>query len=308
MKILITGGAGYLGTSLIPQLLSQKHKVTVLDNLTYGGDPLIPFFQNKNFSFIKGDIRNNEVIKEVVKNKDIIVHLAAVVGYPACRRDPTTATEINVNGTQNLIDTTSPSQLILFSSTGDGYSYTREVVTEETPLHPLSLYGQTKELGEKMLMERGNCVIFRFASAFGVSPRLRLDLMINDFTYKAVTEGYLIVYEKNYRRTFIHVSDMAKAIVFATKHSKKMINNIFNIGSTSLNITKAELCNLLEKKVKVYVHYAEFNKDQERRDQRVSFKKIEQLGYKTSVTIEQGIDELIRVIPATTRLSQYSYG
>jgi len=214
-KILVTGGAGYIGTSLIPKLLEKGYEVTVFDNLMYGGNQLLPFFRDKNFNFVKGDITIKNQLEDVVKDKDIIIHLAAIVGFPACENNKELATNVNVNGTKNLIDVLEPNQIVLYGSTGSNYGKVTEVCTEETPLNPLSLYGETKTKAEQMLMERGNTIAYRFATAFGVSTRLRLDLLVNDFINKCLKDNYLVVYEKSFMRTFIHVSDIAESFIFA---------------------------------------------------------------------------------------------
>ena len=296
MKILVTGGAGYVGTSLIPQLLDEGYEVRVLDNLMYGGDQLLPFFRNQNFQFQKGDIRNLEDVRAATKGVDAIIHLAAIVGYPGCRKDPILAEEVNVGGAKNVISASSRGQLIICASTGSNYGSVEEVCTEETPLNPLSLYGQTKTLAERMLLEERSTVAYRFATAFGVSPRLRLDLLINDFTYKAVTEGYLVVYEKHFMRTFIHVYDMGRAFLFGLKNSDSMTGQIYNVGSEEMNYSKEDVCNLVKKHTNVYVHYADVGEDVDKRNYLVSYEKIGALGYRTTLTVDQGIEELIRAL------------
>jgi nucleoside-diphosphate-sugar epimerase len=294
MKILITGGAGFVGTSLIPQLLEKNFMVRVFDNLTFGGDSLLPFFRNPNFEFVKGDVRNLSDLKDAVKGCDAVVHLAAIVGYPACRKDPKLAEEVNVGGTRNLIEAVSKDMLILFGSTGSNYGSVEEICTEETPLNPLSLYGQTKTLAEKILLEECPTIAYRFATAFGVSGRLRLDLLINDFTYKALTQGYLVVYEKHYMRTFIHVHDMGRAFIFGIDNSDKMRQKVFNIGSSKMNYSKEQICEMIKTQVPCYIHYADVGEDADKRNYVVSYKKINSLGYETSVNVEEGITELIK--------------
>jgi len=306
MKILVTGGAGYVGTSLIPQLLEKGYKVSVLDNLMYGGDQLLPFFKNPNFEFQKGDIRNLEDVKRAVKGVDVIIHLAAIVGYPACRKDPIMAEEVNVGGAKNVISTTSNNQLILYASTGSNYGSVKEICTEETPLNPLSLYGQTKSLAEKMLLEERSTIAYRFATAFGVSSRLRLDLLINDFTYKALTEQYLVIYEKNFMRTFIHVQDMGRAFLFAIENMDRMKNKIFNVGSEEMNYSKEDICKLISNHINVYVHYADVGEDKDKRNYIVSYRKINNLGYKTTITVDEGIDELIKAFQVIQIKNKYS--
>jgi nucleoside-diphosphate-sugar epimerase len=293
-RILVTGGAGYVGTSLIPQLLERQYHVRVLDNLMFGGDQLLPFFANKRFEFTKGDVRNAQDVREAVTGCDVVIHLAAIVGYPACRKDPTLAEEVNVRGTKNIASAVSRDQLVLFGSTGSNYGAVEEICTEETPLTPLSLYGQTKTLAEADLLEHCSTIAFRFATAFGLSPRLRLDLLINDFTYRAVTQQYLVVYEKNFMRTFIHVSDMGRAFLFGLDNASKMTGQVFNVGADKMNFSKEQICRLIESQVKCYVHYAEVGEDADKRNYSVSYDRVGKLGFDTTISVEDGIAELIR--------------
>ena len=295
-KILVTGGAGYVGTSLLPKLLEDGHEVTVFDNLMQGGNQLLSFFKNKNFHFVKGDITIKNDLKEVVKDKDIIIHLAAIVGFPACQNNPELATNVNVGGTRNLIEVSDPSQVIFYGSTGSNYGKVTDVCTEETPLNPLSLYGETKTLGEQMLLERGNVIAYRFATAFGVSPRLRLDLLINDFTNKCLRDGYLVVYEKHFMRTFIHVADMGDSFIFAINNLDKMIDNVYNVGSSKMNYSKEEICNIISDKTKSFIHFEEIGEDADKRNYVVSYDKINKLGFETKIGIHEGIDEIIKVL------------
>ena len=308
MKILLTGGAGYVGTALIPQLLQKNYKVHVLDNLTFGGDPLLSFFRNKNFTFQKGDIRSMSDVKKAIKDIDVIIHLAAIVGFPACRKEPQLAKEVNIGGTKNIVKAASKNQHIFFASTGSNYgAVLDEACTEETPLNPLSLYGQTKTIAEKYITNNhSNSTIFRFATAFGLSPRLRLDLMINDFVYRALTQQYLVIYEKNFMRTFIHVHDMGRSFLFGIDNNKKMHGQAYNVGSEKMNFSKEEICNLVSKFTKCYVHYADVGEDADKRNYVVSYDKIRKLGYQTTVGIEEGINELVRALP--TIKAQTPYG
>jgi len=295
-KVLITGGAGYVGTSLIPQLLDKKYDVSVFDNLMFGGDYILPFFRHANFHFIEGDIRDENAVWDAAKHADVIIHLAAIVGFPACRKEPELAKTVNVDGTRNLVKVTSNNQLILYASTGSNYGAVEDICTEETPLNPLSLYGQTKTLAEKMLLEERNTIGWRFATAFGVSPRMRLDLLINDFTYKAVTQGYIVVYESQFMRTFIHVHDMGRAFLFGIENQDKMAKNIYNVGSEKMNYSKKDVCELIKEKTGMYVHYADIGEDMDKRNYVVSYKKINSLGYDTTIGVEKGVDELVRAL------------
>lgn len=306
MKVLVTGGAGYVGTTLVPQLLEKGYDVTVFDNLMFGGDYILPFFRYPKFNFIEGDIRDEEAVWNVCKKADVIIHLAAIVGYPACRKEPELAKSVNVDGTRNIIKATSRNQLLIYASTGSNYGAVEDICTEETPLNPLSLYGQTKTLAEKMLMEDRTTIGYRFATAFGVSPRMRLDLLINDFTYKAITQGYMVVYESHFMRTFIHVHDMGRAFLFGIENRDKMKNNIYNVGSEKMNYSKKDVCEMIRARSEFYVHYADIGEDQDKRNYVVSYKKINDLGYNTTVTVEEGIDELVRALKAIKFKTPYS--
>ncbi len=306
MQILITGGAGYVGTSLIPLLLARGHKVRVFDLLLWGGDPILPFFRNPDFSFVAGDIRDKEALRKVAADADVIVHLAAIVGYPACRKDPKLAETVNVDGTRNVIEVSRPDALILFGSTGSNYGAVEEICTEDTPLNPLSLYGQTKTLAETMLLDTGRAIAYRFATAFGVSPRLRLDLLVNDFTWRGLSQGYLVVYEKHFMRTFIHVHDMGRSFIFAIDNADRMRGHVFNIGSNSMNYSKEDICRLIQAQVQCYVHYAEVGEDADKRNYVVSYEKVNALGYDTTISVEQGVAELARALKAVNFKTPYT--
>ena len=300
MKVFITGGAGYIGTCLIPLLLESNFEVCVYDSLLFNnGDKLIPFIQNPKFKFIEGDIRDKIKLSESVKDYDIVIHLAALVGYPICReKGETESYDINVNGTRNVIESLSKNQYLLFGSTGSNYGEVTGICTEETPLNPLSVYGKTKTIAEKMVLERQNSTAFRFATAFGVSPRMRLDLLVNDLTFKTIKEGYAVIYESHFMRTFIHVRDIAKVFLFAIHNKDQMKNNVYNVGSDSMNFSKKEICELIKKEVpKTYFNYADVGEDEDKRNYVVSYEKLNKLGFQTSISIETGIKELIKTIP-----------
>ena len=305
-KILVTGGAGYIGTSLVPKLLRAGHEVTVFDNLMVGGNQLLPFFRYENFKFVRGDIRHKEELKNVVEGKDIIIHLAALVGFPVCRMNPQMAQEINVDGTVNLIESCTDDQVVFYGSTGSNYGAVTDICTEETPLHPLSLYGETKTKAEQLLMKRDNTIAYRFATAFGVSPRFRLDLLINDFSYKCIKDGYLVVYEKNYMRTFIHVSDIAECFVFGIDIMDKMMGNVFNVGDDNMNHSKEEVCNMIGAKTGAFIHYEEIGEDADKRNYVVSYDKISNLGFRTTITVEEGIDEVTEALKVTDFQNKYT--
>jgi nucleoside-diphosphate-sugar epimerase len=295
MKVLVTGGAGYVGTSLMPLLLQEGYTVRVVDNLIMGGIGLLPFFAHKNFEFQRGDIRDKSVMSKALEHVDFVIHLAGIVGYPACRKFPEMSREINVDATRQLVELAGKDLPILFASTGSGYGQLiGDLCTETSPLNPVSDYGKQKVEGEKILQERGNHVTYRYATAFGVSPRMRLDLLVNDFTFRAVKDRSLIVYEKKFMRTFIHVRDMARSFIFAIKNYDKMKNEVYNVGDSRQNLSKEDVCLMIRKQFDYYLHFAEVGKDVDQRNYMVSYEKIEKLGFRCSVTVEEGIDELIK--------------
>ncbi|MFX0134691.1 MAG: NAD-dependent epimerase/dehydratase family protein [Candidatus Hodarchaeota archaeon] len=295
IKTLITGGAGYIGSILIPFLLNEGFKVTIYDLLLYGGHSVLPFISNKNFFFIKGDIRDRETLNRHIKKNDIIVHLAAIVGLPACNKDKKLAYSTNVTGTKNIIDNLSPNQQLIHASTVSNYgASTGDTCDENTPLEPISCYGKTKTEAEKIVLEFKNTICLRFATAFGVSPRMRLDLLINDFVYQAYINKFLILFEKTYKRTFAHVQDLSKSIIFAIKNFEKMKHSIFNIGDNSNNYSKEEIALKIKERIDYYLHFADIEADEDKRNYDVSYDKINSLGFKTAITVDEGIDELIK--------------
>ncbi len=295
MKILVTGGAGYVGSNLVPKLLASGHKVRVLDNLMYNGYSLLPYFGDENFEFVKGDVLDADVVRKCTHDADIIIHLAAIVGYPACKKDPNLAKDVNVFGTRLVDKHRSKSQPVFYASTGSNYgALVGDICTEETPLNPLTIYGTTKTEAEQMLLDSGSVVCYRFATAFGLSPRMRLDLLINDFVYQAVKKRNLILYEKTYKRTFVHVRDMVRCFLFTIENYDKMENQVYNVGSNQLNYSKEEVALLIKEKIDFYLHFADIGKDEDQRNYEVSYEKISKLGFETSITVDQGIDELIR--------------
>ena len=307
MKVLITGGAGYIGTSLTPLLLKKGYHVKAIDNLSFGGEALIPFFSYPNYSFQKGDIRDVSSMKQALDGIDCIIHLAGIVGYPACRKFPKESREINLDANRLLLDLASKEQLILYASTGSTYGeLIGELCTETTPLNPLTDYGKQKMEAEEMIMNRGNAVSFRFATAYGVSPRLRLDLLINDFTFKAVKDKTLIVYEKHFMRTFIHVRDMARSFLFALEHFDTMKDEVYNVGDNAQNFSKEKICFMIREKIEYYLHFAEIGKDLDQRNYMVSYKKISDLGFQCNTSVSEGIDELLKVAEVVEIKSPFS--
>lgn len=291
IKILVTGGAGYIGSVLVPILL-KENKVRVLDNLTYGYSGIIPHIGNPNFEFIKGDIRNNSAIKKSLKDVDFVIHLAAIVGYPACKAEPKLANDTNFLGTKNLVKQCKVP--IIFTSSGSNYGYINKICNEETKIKPLTEYGYSKANAEKEIEKAKNYIIYRFSTGFGLSPRIRLDLLINDFLFRAMKEKELIIYEKEYWRSFIHVKDLANSLVFALDNFEKMNKNIYNVGSEKLCLTKEQVALKIKKYVDFYLKFAEFGKDPDQRNYKVSFKKISSLGFSIKYDIDYGLKEMIK--------------
>ena len=308
MKIFITGGAGYIGTSLIPLLLSKKYEVTVYDSLIFdNGDNLLPYIQEDNFKFIYGDIRDKNLLSESIKGHDVVIHLAALVGFPICRKlGDKEAYSVNTEGTKTVIDCMSDNQYLLFGSTGSNYGEVVGVCTEETPLNPLTAYGVTKTEAEKLVMERKNSTAFRFATAFGVSPRLRLDLLVNDLTFRAKTEGYAVVYESHFMRTFIHVKDISRVFCFAIENKEVMSGEVYNVGSNSMNYSKKEVCEIIREILpNTYFNYADVDGDPDKRNYVVSYEKLNKIGFDTTISLKDGIKELVKSFPLIKIKSNY---
>ena len=300
---MITGGAGYLGSILTERLLKflDIHKfldghIVVYDNLLYRQESIAPLCRNARLEFVHGDVRNTDLLRSYVERSDIILPLAAIVGAPACDRDPTLATQIIYDQIKFIVDNTSKDQRIILPNTNSGYGVnTNGVCTEESPLCPISHYGREKVRAEQTLLESGNGISLRLATVFGVSPRMRTDLLVNDFVYKAVTNGYIVLFEKDFKRNFIHVQDVAQAFLFMVSNYDKANGNVFNVGMSDANISKWELC----QKIKEYIpHFSiqadEITQDPDKRNYIVSNEKIERMGWKPKHSLDDGIQELIK--------------
>ena len=295
-RVLVTGGAGYIGSTLVPMLLDGGYDVTVFDSLMFGGHALLPCFPRKGFHFIKGDVRDTAALQKVMDPANVVIHLAGIVGYPACKKDPTMAKEVNEIASQQVADLLRPDQLLIFSSTGSNYGAVPDgVCTEETPLRPLTIYGHTKTNAEKYFLAKNptNSIVFRFATAFGVSPRMRLDLLINDFVHKVLKDNYLLIYEADFKRTFIEVRDIARSFLFALEHRQKMIGHAFNVGSNSLNHSKRDVALFLKQYRDYFLTFIDDGKDEDQRNYEVSYDKISKLGYNTTVSLQEGVDVLV---------------
>ncbi len=291
MNILITGGAGYKGIILTSKLLEAGNKVTVFDNFMYGYEPILHLVKNKNLTVQKGDIRNKI---EGLNKFDAIYHLAGISGYPACTANPHSAHLINVQGTRNITRVLGKNQILIYASTSSFYGRTGEPSSEDTPINPFSVYANTKYMAEQIIMERENSIALRFATVFGFSPKMRIDLIINDFTYKAVKEGVLVLFDSFSKRTFMHIQDAADCYIFTLTNFDKMKGNIFNAGGEHLNYSKLEVAQLIKDKVDYKIIESEV-KDKDLRHYYVKFDKIKKLGFVPKISVEEGIDELVKV-------------
>lgn len=295
MRILVTGGAGYVGSTLVPMLIEQGHRVRVLDSLKFGGHGLLACCQDRFFELAKGDVCDEAAVAKALDGADAIVHLAAIVGYPACKKEPHVAQATNVEGTRTLLRVRSPDQKVIFASTGSIYGKVPDYICNEaTPRAPITLYGETKAEAEQLVLDAGNSVAYRYATAFGVSPRMRLDLMPNDFTYQAVKNRNLIVYEGGFKRTFVHVRDMARSIMFALDRWDEVKDDVYNVGHESMNFTKEEVARKILQHVDYYLHFAEVGTDADQRNYEVSYEKIRKKGFETTVDLDRGVAELVR--------------
>ena len=294
MKILITGGAGYLGSVLTEVLLKQGHSVTVLDSLCYNQLSLSGFFHNKLFKFILGDVRDAFLLEKLVSLNDVIIPLAAIVGMPACKANPQAAIDINLNQIKNIIKFSTKDKKIILPNTNSQYGSSTEIITENSPFKPLSLYAETKCDAEKALLDSGNGIALRLATVFGMSYRMRMDLLVNDLVYKSLTDGYLVLFESHFIRNYIHVRDVAKAFSFMVDNYDNCKNNAFNVGLSEANLNKFQLAEIIKNFVpELVIVQNEFKKDLDQRNYRVSNEKIEALGWKPDFSLTRGVEELI---------------
>jgi nucleoside-diphosphate-sugar epimerase len=304
MKVLVTGGAGYIGAILCPMLLDRGYKVVLLDNFMWGIHPVLHFINHPNLTVVHGDVRDRATVRKAVSSVDAVIHLAAIVGFPACAADPNLAQTTNVDGTRLVCDAVSKSQMVMFASTGSTYGQVDSICTEDTPINPLTLYGRTKRDAEKLILDEGG-VGLRFATVFGLSPRLRLDLLVNDFCYQAYHNKQVILFEGHHRRTFLHSRDAAEIYPFAIEHYEQMKGQVFNIGSSDMNYTKLEIAKKVQEKQPFYLHEAAVGEDLDKRNYEVSYEKINALGYRATVTLEEGIAEVLRVVPYIKQRSEW---
>ena len=296
-KILITGGAGYIGSTLTRILLDQGYTITVLDSLLFNQSSLLDCCYEAKFDFVQGAICDYDLIRKLISESDIVIPLAAIVGAPACKRNPSLTKLVNYDAHLNIVKYLSQDQKILFPTTNSGYGIGEKdkYCTEETPLRPISEYGKTKVEVEKAFLDKGNAITFRLATVFGMSPRMRMDLLVNDFVYRSLKDRCLVLFEEHFRRNYIHIRDVAKAFLFGIENYEKMKGEPYNIGLSSANLTKRQLAEKIKEYVpKLYIHSAEIGEDPDKRDYIVSNDKIESIGWAPEFSLELGIQELIK--------------
>jgi nucleoside-diphosphate-sugar epimerase len=296
-SILVTGGAGYIGSILVPALLDQGFKVTVLDTFMFKQNSLAALCANPNFQIVRGDARDADLLKEHASKADIIIPLAALVGAPLCAMDPIGALSLNLDGQMTLLNGLSADQWVLVPITNSGYGVgeSGKMCTEETPMRPLSLYGKHKVAVENAALERQNTISFRLATVFGMAPRMRIDLLVNDFVHRALTDRAVVLFESHFKRNYIHIRDVAAAFLHGLKHFDSMRGGPYNVGLSDANLSKFELCEAIQKHVPEFAFLeAEIGEDPDKRDYIVSNAKIEATGFKTGHSLDDGIAELIK--------------
>ena len=296
-NILVTGGAGYIGSILVPELLRQGHSVTVLDNFMYKQNSLAAVCHHPDFSIINGDIRIQDEMRALMKKADIIIPLAAYVGAPICAKDPVGATTVNRDAIIMMLDNLDSSQRLLMPTTNSAYGSGDEnnFCTEESPLNPISQYAIEKVEIEKRLLEHENAISFRLATVFGMSPKMRIDLLVNDFTYRAAHDGFIVLFESQFKRNYLHVRDVADAFRHGIDNFELMKGNIYNVGLSDTNISKKELCAVIKKFLPQFVFIEEkIRRDPDQRNYIVSNEKIEKTGFMTTFSLEDGVQELIK--------------
>ncbi len=297
--VLVTGGLGYVGSIACEHLLAAGYRVTALDNVSYGTPEqgLYHLCANERFDFIRGDVRDEAAMRGALSGADIVIHLAAVVGAPACQKDPHLATTVNLDAVRLLDRLRSPNQLVIYPNTNSGYGATsgEAFCTEDSPISPLSLYGRTKCDAEAVVLGRPNGIALRLATVFGMSPRMRLDLLVNHFVHAAVTDGYIVLFEKDFKRNFVHVRDVADCFLHCIRNAAAMAGRPYNLGLDSANLSKEELALAVKKHVpSFYLHFAPIGQDPDKRNYIVSSGRLKEAGFTASRSLESGIRELLK--------------
>lgn len=296
-KVLITGGAGYLGSILCEHLLRSGHSVTVLDNFLFGQTSLFHLCADPRLEIIRGDVRDAATLHRELKSADVIVPLAALVGAPLCDRDPSMAVSVNLDAIRLLNRLRSRDQLVIYPTTNSGYGTKSgaQFCTEETPLEPISLYGRTKVDAENEVLSSPNAITLRLATVFGLSPRMRIDLLVNHFVYAAVTEGYLVIFEKDFKRNYIHIRDVADCFLHCIANAARMTGRPYNVGLDAANLSKEELALKVREHVpNFYIHFSEVGSDPDKRNYIVSNQRLREAGFEAKRSLDDGIRELIK--------------
>lgn len=297
MKVLVTGGAGYIGSVLVPQLLQEGHEVTVLDNFMYRQTPLLDWCWHPKVQVLRGDVRDEGLLKKLVASHDALLPLACLTGAPACAKDPVGAVAIGRDHVINMSKWKSASQILVYPCTNSGYGIGQAGIEcdEESPLKPVSLYGRLKVEAESALLQSGEAVTFRFATVFGSAPRMRLDLLVNDFTYRAVTDRFIVLFEPHFKRNYLHVRDAAGVFMHTIKNYSKMKGRPYNVGLSDANLSKMELCENIKKFVPdFHVMESDVGEDPDKRNYIISNKRIEDTGFKPKHSLQSGIQELVK--------------
>jgi nucleoside-diphosphate-sugar epimerase len=297
MKILVIGAAGYIGSVLTLELLKQNHEVIAIDSFMYNQSSLLDCCHYKTLKVIRGDARDEKLIAQYIKDVDFIIPLACIVSATACDRDPVAARSINLDAIKLILRLRQPNQKIIFPNTNSGYGIGQKDIhcDENTPLNPISFYGNLKVEAEKAILEAGNAITFRLATVFGVSPRMRLDLLVNDFVFRAINDRFIVLFESHFKRNYIHVRDVARAFIYAMNNFESMKNQIYNVGLSDANLDKLELCEEIKKQLPdFYFTEAKIGEDIDKRNYIVSNKKIEGMGFKPEISLQEGITELIK--------------
>jgi len=296
-RVLITGGAGYLGSILTEHLLDRGYNVTVLDNLMYGEQNLSHLCANPAFDFVFGDARNEALVSMLVAKADVIIPLAAIVGAPGCDLDPLMAGSVNLDAIRMINRLRSPAQLIIYPTTNSGYgTKTGDVFcTEETPLEPISLYGRTKSDAEAAVLDSANAITLRLATVFGMSSRMRIDLLVNHFVYAALADRYIIIFEKDFKRNYVHIRDVADCFTHCIENATSMTGRPYNVGLDNANLSKEELALKIQEHIpEFFVHFSEIGSDPDKRNYIVSNQRLRETGFEAQRSLDDGIRELIK--------------
>lgn len=296
-NVLMTGGAGYIGSILVPTLLAKGYRVTVIDDFRYNQQSLLDVCHNPNLTVVRGDARDKRLLDIHVRDKDFIIPLACLVGAPLCDTYPEEARSINLGAIEMLLTLRSNVQRIIYPNTNSGYGVGQAGMycTEDTPLKPISLYGKVKVAAEQALLDSGNSIALRLATVFGISPRMRLDLLVNDFVYRAITDRFVVLFEADFKRNYIHVRDVARAFLHCMDNFDRMKNQVYNVGLSDANLSKRGLCAAIKWQIPMFYYVeAATGEDPDRRDYIVSNKKIEKTGFLPQVSLQDGIAELIK--------------